>query len=154
MDTNGRLVITYKLDMLMSNDCFVRVNHDPDFVKREDVWKDLRKIVETSQLTDFTLRAKDSTEVHCHKLVLAANSKFFKGMFEVSEDVEDENELVFSDITGEALKAMVDYMYGRKVTLTSPSLTQELMVVFDKFDVGGSEGIVFRYSKRPNFVSV
>ncbi len=77
----------------------------------KDTWEDVLKIVETPQLTDFTLQANDLTEARCHKLILAARSNVFKTMFEVSNK---ENELVVVEMTGDTLRAMVDCMYGRR----------------------------------------
>ncbi len=114
----------------------------PKFLERPNTWNYVQAIAKTSHLTDFTLRAKDSTEVRCHKLVLAAGSKVFQNMFEACNNDGKEKELVLDEMTGEALEALVDYLYGRRVMLTSDSVAQELNSAFDKYDIGDTDGLV------------
>ncbi len=100
----------------MSDEIEIHRYKELKFPEQKDTWKDVLKIMETPQWTDFTLRTKDSTEVRCLKVILAARSKVFKGMFELSNE---ENELVLNEMTGDTLKTVVDCRYGRRVTLAS-----------------------------------
>ncbi len=121
--------------MLRGDDVVIR--RSVEFEAQEKVWEDVRKVVDGPLFADFKLVAKDGTEITCHKLILAARSKFFRTMFEVCRS---EGFLVLKEMDGEVLQAFVDFIYGRPVE-RSPEMASDLAAALDKYDVVGSDAI-------------
>ena len=105
------------------------------------VWDDLNEVMGDDELTDFTLRGKDSKEFHCHKIILAARSPVFKDMFLSSKDPQEKN-LVLQEMTCDGLQAMIDHMYGRKGELRSIEAAKELMTAADKYNLSGGDKLI------------
>ncbi len=78
-----QLKLDVALDMLMGDDVIIRHFEELEYWGKTDIWKDVLAIADNPKLADFKLVANDSTEVHCHKIILAARSTVFKTMFEV-----------------------------------------------------------------------
>ena len=105
------------------------------------IWDDLNEVMGDNELTDFTLRGKDSKEFHCHKIILAARSPVFKDMFLSSKDPQEKN-LVLQEMTCDGLQAMIDHMYGRKGELRSIEAAKELMTAADKYNLSGGDKLI------------
>ncbi len=138
-----KLGIIFQVEMAL-REVVITSNNKLDFLEVKDIWTDVEKMSRLPQFTDVTLRAGDMTIVKCHKLILATNSRVFRNMFEATDRAQDDV-LDLPEMCGVSLKAMVDYMYGRRVRLTSGGSTQELLTAIDKYDIFGSEGMVREY---------
>ncbi len=108
--------------MLVGNDVEIKHSEEPEYWVKSNVWKDVLELADNPTFADFKIVAKDGTEVHCHKVVLAARSTVFKTMFEAC----DENMVGLQEMNRDVLKAFVDYMYGRTVKLTPPEMVRDL----------------------------
>ena len=81
------------------------------------VWEDLRDLFQQDELTDVMLAAEGQS-IPCHRVLLAAASKFFHGKFVVKPESLDHNLLDIEDIDFETLESIVSYIYSGRVALT------------------------------------
>ena len=81
------------------------------------VWEDLRDLFQQDELTDVMLAAEGQS-IPCHRVLLAAASKFFHGKFVLKPESLDHNLLDIEDIGFETLTSVVSYIYSGQVTLT------------------------------------
>lgn len=77
----------------------------------------------------------DSSEIHAHKVILASRSKYFEAMFSHQETRESlTNRVDIEDISTEALKSMVKFIYTNSVA--DDEITTDLLTAADKYDIG------------------
>ncbi len=81
------------------------------------VWKDLTNLSEQDHMTDVMLAA-DGQSIPCHRVLLAAASKFFFDKFEVHPESVEHNLLVIKGIDYDTLKDIVHFVYNGRVDLT------------------------------------
>ena len=81
------------------------------------VWEDLRDLFQQDELTDVMLAAEGQS-IPCHRVLLAAASKFFHGKFVVNPESLDHNLLDIEDIDFDTLTSVVSYIYSGQVSLT------------------------------------
>ncbi len=86
-------------------------------IYRLRVWEDLRNLFQEDELTDVMLAAEGQS-IPCHRVLLAAASKFFHSKFVVHPESLDHNLLDIEDIDFDTLKAIVSYIYCGQVALT------------------------------------
>jgi predicted ATP-grasp superfamily ATP-dependent carboligase len=58
-----------------------------------------------------------STLIAAHKVVLAANSEYFRAMFDNDMAEARKDEIVIEDVDDGALKALVDFCYSGKLAV-------------------------------------
>ncbi len=81
------------------------------------VWEDLRDLFQQDELTDVMLAAEGQS-IPCHRVLLAAASKFFHDKFVVKPESLDHNLLDIEDIDFDTLTSVVSYIYSGQVSLT------------------------------------
>ena len=81
------------------------------------VWEDLRDLFQQDELTDVMLAAEGQS-IPCHRVLLAAASKFFHGKFVLKPESLDHNLLDIEDIDFETLTSIVSYIYSGRLALT------------------------------------
>ncbi len=81
------------------------------------VWEDLKHMSQHDQMTDVMLVA-DGKSIACHRLLLAAASKFFFDKFEVHPESVEHNLLDVEGIDFDTLKDIVYFVYNGRVELT------------------------------------
>ncbi len=86
-------------------------------VYRSRVWQDLRSLFQQDELTDVMLAAEGQS-IPCHKVLLAAASKFFHGKFVVKPETLEHNLLDIDDIDFDTLASVVSFIYSGRVELT------------------------------------
>ena len=86
-------------------------------VYRSRVWQDLRSLFQQDELTDVMLAAEGQS-IPCHKVLLAAASKFFHGKFVVNPESLEHNLLDIDDIDFDTLVSVVSFIYSGHVELT------------------------------------
>ena len=86
-------------------------------VYRSRVWKDLRSLSQQDQLTDVML-ATEGRSIPCHKVLLAAASKFFYDKFITNPEFLEQNILDIDDIDFDTLTSVVSYIYSGNIELT------------------------------------
>ena len=81
------------------------------------VWEDLRDLFQQDELTDVMLAAEGQS-IPCHRVLLAAASKFFHGKFVVNPESLEHNILDIEGIEFDTLTSVVSYIYSGHVALT------------------------------------
>ncbi|XP_078677221.1 kelch-like protein 6 [Branchiostoma floridae x Branchiostoma belcheri] len=71
---------------------------------------EVQKMRSEGLLMDVTLCA-EGKEIPCHRLVLAANSEYFKVMFNGSHSESRKDKIEIGGVSAEALQLLVDYSY-------------------------------------------
>ncbi len=89
----------------------------PGEVYRSRVWEDLRELFQQEHLTDVMLAAEGQS-IHCHKVLLAAASKFFHDKFITNPEKLEHNILDIEDIDFDTLTSVVAYIYSGNIELT------------------------------------
>ena len=74
----------------------------------------INKAYRTGKYCDLTLKTKDGVAHQAHKLILASQCKYFMTRLDAAEN-KDTNELDIPNISGDALKVIIDYIYTQKV---------------------------------------
>ncbi len=81
------------------------------------VWEDLRDLFQQDELTDVMLAAEGQS-IPCHRVLLAAASKFFHDKFVVNPESLDHNLLDIAGIDFDTLTSVVSYIYSGHIALT------------------------------------
>ena len=89
----------------------------PGEAYRSRVWEDLRELFQQDHLTDVMLAAEGGS-IPCHKVLLAAASKFFYDKFITNPESLEHNILDIDDIDFDTLRSVVAYIYSGNVELT------------------------------------
>ena len=108
-----------------ADDAMIKANTSPQEVwspgstemYKARVWEDLRDLFQQDELTDVMLAAEGQS-IPCHRVLLAAASKFFHGKFVVNPESLDHNLLDIEDIDFYTLTSVVSYIYSGRVALT------------------------------------
>ncbi len=89
----------------------------PGEAYRSRVWEDLRELFQQDHLTDVMLAA-EGRSIPCHKVLLAAASKFFRGKFITNPEALEHNILDIADIDFDTLTSVVSFIYSGNIELT------------------------------------
>ncbi len=84
---------------------------------RSRVWEDLRSLFQQDQLTDVMLAA-DGQSIPCHKVLLAASSKFFHDKFITNPESLEHNLLDIEGVDIDTLISVVSFIYSGRIELT------------------------------------
>ena len=76
---------------------------------------------ERNGLCDISLRAEDS-EIHAHKVILAAGSPYFNAMFSNRHRESSANNVSLSGIDGPTLGLLVDFIYSSSLEITEKNV--------------------------------
>lgn len=88
-------------------------------------------------LFDVTLACNDGIQVGAHRIILAACSSFFRGLF--TENNHSHPWIYLKGITSLELKAVVDFMYQGEVNVSQDNLSQFLATA-EELKVKGLSG--------------
>ena len=77
---------------------------------------------EEQQFFDFKIICNDQTEIKCHKIIVASQTKYFDGLFR--QQSCDSSQIDFS---GDIVKACIDYLYTEDIIITGENV-QDLIV--------------------------
>ncbi len=86
-------------------------------VYKKRVWEDLRNLFQIDKLTDVMLAAEGQS-IPCHRVLLAAASKFFYDKLVIHAESLDNNRLEIEGIEFDTLAAVVYFVYNGRVELT------------------------------------
>ncbi len=89
----------------------------PGEMYRSKVWEDLRNLFQQDHLTDVTLAA-EGRSIPCHKVLVAAASKFFYDKFITNPESLEHNILDIDDIDYDTLTSILAYIYSGNIELT------------------------------------
>ncbi len=89
----------------------------PGEAYRSRVWEDLGNLFQQDHLTDVVLAAEGQS-IPCHKVLLAAASKFFNDKFITHPEALEHNILNVDGIGFDTLRSVVAFIYSCKVELT------------------------------------
>ncbi len=81
------------------------------------VWEDLRNLFQQDELTDVMLAAEGQS-IPCHRVLLAAASKFFHGKFVINPESVEHNLLDIESIDFDTLTSVVSFIYNGRADLT------------------------------------
>ncbi|XP_066442392.1 kelch repeat and BTB domain-containing protein 3 [Eleutherodactylus coqui] len=110
MDSSGSAVSVEK-PVKMKSVNLVAKNHG------QKILTVLQNFREQNMFFDFSIIVRDES-IPCHRCVLAANSDFFRAMFEVNMKERDGGNVTISNLSLEAVKAFLDYAYTGKAEIT------------------------------------
>lgn len=85
------------------------------------------------ELSDITLRVGPES-ISAHKLILSANSPYFRAMFSSSYTESTQSTVEIFEVTFPALEALIQYFYTAKIHI-STSNVQELLSASSMFQV-------------------
>ncbi len=97
----------------------------PGEMYRSRVWEDLRELYQQDHLTDVMLAA-EGRPIPCHKVLLAAASKFFFEKFITNPESLEDNTLNIDGIDFDTLTSVVSYIYSGNIEL-SVGKTEKLL---------------------------
>jgi len=104
--------------------------------KKEETNKlvtDMERLLETSTLTDVTIKCENKI-LECHKAILSARSSVFRAMFQHDMRESKNNEIIIPDLDFTTVKDMVKFIYsGRLVDIAEKS--DLLLSAADKYDI-------------------
>ena len=89
----------------------------PGEMYRSRVWEDLRELFQQDHLTDVMLAA-EGRSIPCHKVLLAAASKFFCDKFITNPESLELNILDIDEIDFDTLASVVSFIYSGNIELT------------------------------------
>jgi len=72
----------------------------------------ITKAYKQGKYCDIMIKSKDGTEVQAHRLILATQSMYFMKKFDAQPDMK---ELEISDVNGDAIKVIIDFLYTQKI---------------------------------------
>ena len=78
---------------------------------------------EEQHFYDFQIVCNDNTEVKCHKIILASQTKYFEGLFR--QQMSDQIQL---DFQSDAVKTCIRYLYTEDLSITGDNV-QDILVV-------------------------
>lgn len=98
------------------------------------------------ELCDIVLKV-DGQEVSAHRVLLSANSPYFRAMFSRNYSEANQATVELHGITAEALKAIVQYFYTSRLKI-STSNVQEVLPAACMFQVTGVKEACCEFMKR------
>lgn len=100
----------------------------------KDLADDLRSLLQHELHTDVTLNVGEE-KFQAHRAILAARSPVFAKMFEHESLEKMENRIVIEDISVEAMKQLLHYLYTGDTDELSTEEYLSLFVAADKYDI-------------------
>ena len=84
---------------------------------------------EQKRMTDFTIKTNGGKSIHVHKMLLSVASDYFSAMFESGMKEMRDDEVHLDTLLGEVVFAVVDYFYGREITIKWEQVVDYLDVI-------------------------
>ena len=84
---------------------------------------------EQKRMTDFTIKTNGGKSIHVHKMLLGVASDYFSAMFESSMKEVRENEVHLDTLSENAVCDVVDYLYGREISIKWEHMEDYLDVI-------------------------
>ena len=94
----------------------------------DSVLSSLADLQEHQSLTDFMLQVGDRT-IHVHKCILKISSEYFRALFDSGMTEINTGEVKLDTFDFDAVKTMIDYIYGRQIQVDMDNLIPLLSVV-------------------------
>lgn len=140
LTSNGTLVILFEVGTTIESSTTSKIT------KKFNAPKDLLRnhITEyyvDEKFTDVIIEV-DGGELKAHKMILAAHSPVFAGMFgnastTTGGDTANKNRIKIDDMKLNVAKSMMEYIYTNKEPGRNYELTTELMIVAKKYEIEG-----------------
>eukprot|EP00092_Neocalanus_flemingeri_P012008 GFUD01012945.1.p1 GENE.GFUD01012945.1~~GFUD01012945.1.p1 ORF type:complete len:926 (+),score=278.03 GFUD01012945.1:158-2935(+) len=94
----------------------------------------INKAYKQGKYSDVVIKSKDGAEIQAHKLILASQSKYFTRKFDAQPDAK---ELEISEIKGDAIKVIIDYLYTQKVksNLVNQDNAKDILKAGEMFNI-------------------
>jgi len=94
----------------------------------------INKAYKQGKYSDVLIKSKDGAEIQAHKLILATQSKYFMRKFDAQPDA---TEIEISDVSGDAVKVIIDYIYTQKVksNLVNKDNAKNILKAGEKFNI-------------------
>ncbi|XP_055944340.1 TD and POZ domain-containing protein 5-like [Argiope bruennichi] len=99
-----------------------------------DLADDLSNLLQNRLHTDVTLNVAGE-EFHAHRAILAARSPVFAKMFEHETLEKNNNRIVIEDLSSDAMKQLLRYLYTGDTDELSTQELVSLFVAADKYDL-------------------
>ncbi|CAJ0582690.1 unnamed protein product, partial [Mesorhabditis spiculigera] len=91
----------------------------------EEVISNLRELRRQGTMCDFEIEI-DGTVLQAHRIVLAAASPYFHGMFTYDSLEAQTGRVMMSDVTPLAMRLLIDYIYSTEISINSENVQQLL----------------------------
>ena len=98
---------------------------------------DLKRMLDTGQGSDVTLVANDGREFPAHVSILSSRSPVFAAMFRHDMKEQQEKRITIDDLTSQAVKGLLNFIYTDTVPLVSLLLAQQLLYAAHKYNIPG-----------------
>lgn len=98
------------------------------------------------ELSDITLKV-GTEQVSSHKLVLSANSPYFRAMFSSSYSESEQNVVEMHEVSFPALESLIQYFYTSKLHISIANV-QELLAISSMLQVGGVSDACCEFMRR------
>jgi len=120
------------------------MSYDEKHVTKDGMWfendlhpnaalETLKVMYDSRQLTDVCVTVGNQ-KFHCHRVVLAATSCFFRAMFTTSLAESQQTDVKLHEVDAESVNALIDYAYTGRVRITQLNV-QNLMIAASLFQV-------------------
>ena len=80
-------------------------------------------------MTDFTIKTSSGRRINAHKMLLSVASDYFQAMFNSGMREVNDGEIRFETLSDNAVYSVVDYIYGREITVQWDEVEEYLNVV-------------------------
>lgn len=81
---------------------------------RDNSQNAVKRMLDDGILTDIVIKTKDK-ELHCHKVILASKSEFFRAKFETMVNENDLNSFRWTNMNSMTIEALIDYIYTGEI---------------------------------------
>ena len=81
------------------------------------------------QMTDFIIKTSQGKRIPAHRMLLSVASHYFQAMFNSRMREVKIGEIFFQTFSDNAVRSVVDYMYGREITVAWGEVAEYLDVV-------------------------
>lgn len=87
-----------------------------------DAFKRIIEIFQDSKLCDVTLVCKNEIKIKAHRIILSSVSDYFRAMFTNNLSESFKSDIEMTNMDGNALKALVDFIYSGAIDLNDSNI--------------------------------
>ncbi|XP_055357291.1 uncharacterized protein LOC129602317 [Paramacrobiotus metropolitanus] len=95
----------------------------------------MRNILKLNNYADFKVISADNVEFSVHRAIIAAQSSVFATMFSTDMSEKSTGTCKITDITGNILEAILEFLYGRTVSEELKKNAEEILVVASRYEL-------------------
>ena len=108
--------------------------------------KVMSEMKNSRELTDIILKV-DGDLYYAHKVVLSANSKYFRNLFLCETDDKYKEEIELHGVQGDGFKKVFQYMYSQTISVSYENVSS-ILAVAEYFDMGNLKNFCLRLLRK------